>query len=296
MQQHPSHSPSSSCIRDNSRSRLLPHCDTAVASYGGMSDRAAPLETGEAGSSTPIVYPPSRASSPPAPFSTDRPPSPTIRQRNGKAKEKPDSADPSQPTRPRAPATAPRNRSRWGGLVFELENRGSVARDHLAGERTFLAWLRTSLGLASIGIAITQLFRLPSTSTTNAPAAPEPSSVGTADPAASISSAIAALETSSPSLAALVPILEAQQAQLVAAQAMVRDSTKYRHLGKPIGGTFIMLALVFLFLGIHRYFAVQTALMREPSQFPPSRRSVGFGAFCVAALVLASFVAILATR
>ncbi|PFH55794.1 hypothetical protein XA68_17612 [Ophiocordyceps unilateralis] len=42
----------------------------------------------------------------------------------------------------------------------ELENHGSVARDHLALERTFLAWLRTSLAFASIGVAVTQLFRL----------------------------------------------------------------------------------------------------------------------------------------
>jgi uncharacterized membrane protein YidH (DUF202 family) len=42
----------------------------------------------------------------------------------------------------------------------ELENKGSVARDHLALERTFLAWLRTSLAFASIGVAVTQLFRL----------------------------------------------------------------------------------------------------------------------------------------
>ncbi|KAI9310754.1 hypothetical protein BX666DRAFT_1818897, partial [Dichotomocladium elegans] len=41
-----------------------------------------------------------------------------------------------------------------------LENSGSVARDHLANERTFLAWLRTSLSTISVGIGITQLFRL----------------------------------------------------------------------------------------------------------------------------------------
>ncbi|KAI9813471.1 MAG: hypothetical protein M1827_004147 [Pycnora praestabilis] len=45
----------------------------------------------------------------------------------------------------------------------ELDNKGSVARDHLALERTFLAWLRTSLSFASIGIAVTQLFRLNTT-------------------------------------------------------------------------------------------------------------------------------------
>ena len=41
-----------------------------------------------------------------------------------------------------------------------LQNRGSVARDHLASERTFLAYVRTSLGLASAGIALVQLFTM----------------------------------------------------------------------------------------------------------------------------------------
>ncbi|EPB82682.1 hypothetical protein HMPREF1544_10585 [Mucor circinelloides 1006PhL] len=41
-----------------------------------------------------------------------------------------------------------------------LENAVAVARDHMANERTYLAWVRTSLSIISIGVAITQLFRL----------------------------------------------------------------------------------------------------------------------------------------
>ncbi|KAG9082474.1 hypothetical protein FRC07_014193, partial [Ceratobasidium sp. 392] len=33
-----------------------------------------------------------------------------------------------------------------------LENSGSVARDHLANERTWLAYVRTSLAIASTGV------------------------------------------------------------------------------------------------------------------------------------------------
>ncbi|KIH95139.1 hypothetical protein SPBR_03493 [Sporothrix brasiliensis 5110] len=56
----------------------------------------------------------------------------------------------------------------WAGFQsVELENKGSVARDHLALERTFLAWLRTSLAFTSIGIAVTQLFRLNTSTDSN---------------------------------------------------------------------------------------------------------------------------------
>jgi len=41
-----------------------------------------------------------------------------------------------------------------------LKNTGSVARDHLALERTWLAWTRTSLSIASTGVALVQLFAL----------------------------------------------------------------------------------------------------------------------------------------
>ncbi|KAI9262884.1 hypothetical protein EDC94DRAFT_607688 [Helicostylum pulchrum] len=55
---------------------------------------------------------------------------------------------------------------RWESLFdlfsfsLYLENNVAVARDHLANERTYLAWVRTSLSTISIGVAITQLFRL----------------------------------------------------------------------------------------------------------------------------------------
>jgi len=39
-------------------------------------------------------------------------------------------------------------------ISLTLENSGSVARDHLASERTFLAYMRTSLALASAGVGM----------------------------------------------------------------------------------------------------------------------------------------------
>ncbi|MCB9524918.1 MAG: DUF202 domain-containing protein [Myxococcales bacterium] len=35
-----------------------------------------------------------------------------------------------------------------------IENRGSTARDHLANERTYLAWVRTALGLVGLGVVL----------------------------------------------------------------------------------------------------------------------------------------------
>ncbi|MCJ1303648.1 hypothetical protein MMC08_006458 [Hypocenomyce scalaris] len=38
--------------------------------------------------------------------------------------------------------------------AIPIANSGSVARDHLANERTFLAWSRTGLGFIALGVAI----------------------------------------------------------------------------------------------------------------------------------------------
>ncbi|KAJ8521038.1 hypothetical protein ONZ45_g2209 [Pleurotus djamor] len=55
--------------------------------------------------------------------------------------------------------------------MLVLENSGSVARDHLASERTFLAYVRTSLAIASTGVALVQLFTI-SVNTTDASVEP----------------------------------------------------------------------------------------------------------------------------
>jgi uncharacterized membrane protein YidH (DUF202 family) len=39
-------------------------------------------------------------------------------------------------------------------------NTGSVARDHLANERTFLSWTRTGLGFVALGVALAKLSAL----------------------------------------------------------------------------------------------------------------------------------------
>ncbi|KAG5648380.1 hypothetical protein DXG03_004954 [Asterophora parasitica] len=43
-------------------------------------------------------------------------------------------------------------------ISLTLENSGSVARDHLASERTFLAYVRTSLAIASAGVGVVRYF------------------------------------------------------------------------------------------------------------------------------------------
>lgn len=93
-------------------------------------------------------------------------------------------------------------------IILVPRLRGS--RLTVANERTYLAWLRTSLSFASIGVAITQLFRLSTT-------------------------------------------LQPGQTP--------GGYENLRRLGKPLGATFIGIAILVLLLGVNRYDLPKTGLM-----------------------------------
>lgn len=155
--------------------------------------------------------------------------------------------------------------------------------DHFFGaERTFLAWLRTSLSFASIGIAVTQLFRL-NTSLADS----ESHSAST--PSASLSD---------------------QQRHISLA-----DQHRLRQVGKPLGATFLGIcgstlhfrlyisfrglllkrsspAILILLLGFHRYFESQHYVIR--GKFPASRGSIILVSLVACGLIVASLIVVVA--
>ncbi|KAJ7460595.1 hypothetical protein FB451DRAFT_1405154 [Mycena latifolia] len=85
----------------------------------------------------------------------------------GNGHDMPQQPAPTRRTTVACPPSPPPPLVRRLKLSLLLENSGSVARDHLASERTFLAYVRTSLVVASTGVALVQLFTISSNTTTN---------------------------------------------------------------------------------------------------------------------------------
>ncbi len=184
-----------------------------------------------------------------------------------------------------------------------LENKGSVARDHLALERTFLAWLRTSLAFASIGIAVTQLFRLNTSLASKSqqmrleyhsrrqggggelpfsPLIGHSLDIDLVHQVFGYASRKDIGKTLLDQLSAIKPM----------PLAFDEDAaTRLRHIGKPLGATFLGISLVVLFVGCHRYFEAQHWIIR--GKFPASRGSVALVGFIAAALIVASLVVVL---
>lgn len=214
------------------------------------------------------------------------------------------------------PSWLKRVAEKYGSVA--LENKGSVARDHLALERTFLAWLRTSLAFASIGIAITQLFRLNTTiarqqditpgigvASDQIPFSPM---VGQAVPPELIPYLQQLTATAAPSVPTFGPTLLDQilllppsganglqlsrREDLSSSQTTEDQAAKLRHVGKPLGATFLGISIVILFIGFHRYFESQYWIIR--GKFPASRGSIFVVGFIAGSLIVASLAVVLA--
>lgn len=162
---------------------------------------------------------------------------------------------------------------------LRLDNEGAVARDHLANERTYLTWMQSSLAFTSIGVAITQFFRLQSSS--NIKSLIEASQVLSASQLTGTSTLVVAAtdsSTSSPytnTASQQPPSLLIQTPEFYRyVENMVIQDKKILKLSKMLGSWFIVTAIIIMLLGLYRYFVSQHYLQK--GTFPVSRVSVSF--------------------
>ena len=182
-----------------------------------------------------------------------------------------------------------------------LENKGSVARDHLALERTFLAWLRTSLAFASIGVAVTQLFRLNTSIASKSRRLQRDYTLRRQKAGGSV--------PFSPTVGHTIDVDVLHELlgynedidlgstlldQLLSINPVASDeqsAERLRQVGKPLGATFLAISIAVLFIGCHRYFEAQHWIIR--GKFPASRGSIAFIGLIALGLIIASLIVIL---
>lgn len=168
--------------------------------------------------------------------------------------------------------------------ALRLNNKGAVARDHLANERTFLAWLRTSLAFASIGVAITQFFRLQSSTTTK----------NLIEATREISRAAATSTAFGEEGSVTNPlIINTPDFYNYVENIQIQDRRLSR-LSTMLGGWFICTAVVIMILGVTRYFSTQHYLQK--GVFPISRGTITFLFITTLALIVTNFAVIVKTQ
>lgn len=71
-----------------------------------------------------------------------------------------------------------------------------------------------------------------------------------------------------------------------------RNAATLRHMGKPLGTTFIGISILILFLGYNRYFQSQHWVIQ--GKFPASRGTIMIVAFVALAIMVISLIVIVA--
>ena len=78
------------------------------------------------------------------------------------------------------------------------------------------------------------------------------------------------------------------------AESESKQSDTLRHLGKPLGSTFLVISMLILFLGYKRYLQAQHWVIR--GKFPASRGTIMLVSFIAFAVTVASLVVVVAVQ
>ena len=140
-----------------------------------------------------------------------------------------------------------------------------------------MAWLRTSLALVSLGVAIAQLFKLPELV--------EPSSKMGKRNEFSLLQYIFGFSDDVQQSSTYH--LQNNEGEDLFDSLAINRLDSLRALGKPLGGTCIALGGLCLLMGSYRFFKVQKTLIK--GSFPPSKIEISLMALFTGAVIVAAF-------